>query len=50
MAYAPIARLPQRFRPAPLGLSLVSGSVIEIIGLDRSVQLPSDLIGQGRIA
>src|SRR5262245_34021419 len=29
-------RAAQRFRPARLGLSLVSGGVIEVIGFDRS--------------
>src|SRR5262252_1414364 len=40
----------QRFRPARLGLSLVSGGVIEVVGFDRPGQLPPDLIGQSRIA
>ena len=40
----------QRFRPARLGLSLVSGGVVEVIGFDRPFQLTTDLIGQGRIA
>ena len=40
----------QRFRPARLGLSLVSGGVIEVIGFDRPFSLTTDLIGQGHIA
>src|SRR4029434_6174661 len=40
----------QRFRPARLGLSLVSGGVREGVGIDRPGQLPPDLIGQSRIA
>src|SRR4029450_6421502 len=40
----------QRFRPPRLGLSLVSGGVIEVVGFDRPGQLPPDLIGQSRIA
>src|SRR5262249_34373012 len=40
----------QRFRPAFLGLSLLSGSVIEVIGFDRPFQLTTGLIGQRRIS
>src|ERR671922_287375 len=40
----------QRFRPAFLGLSLVSGGVIEVIGFDRPFQLTADFIGESRIA
>src|SRR5687767_2321206 len=40
----------QRFRPAHLGLSLVSSGAIELIGFDRPVQLTTDLIGEGCIA
>src|SRR5215475_13279023 len=43
-------RAAQRFRPAFLGLSLLSGSVIEVIGFDRPCQLTTDLIGQRGIA
>src|SRR5215467_4605681 len=39
----------QRFRPTFPGLSLVPGSVIEVIGFDGPVQLPTELIGQGGI-
>src|SRR2546429_9122412 len=47
---APPWRAAQRFRPARLGLSLVSGGVIEVIGFDRPCSLTTELIGQGRIA
>src|SRR6266568_8745844 len=47
---APPWRAAQRFRPACLGLALVSGGVIEVIGFDRPCSLTTELIGQGRIA
>ncbi len=40
----------QRFRPPFLGLSFMTGGVIEVISFDCPCQLPSDLIGQGGIA
>src|SRR5207244_7706691 len=47
---APPWRTAQRFRPARLGLSLVSVGVSEVIGFARPFSLTTELIGQGRIA
>src|SRR5919204_2625389 len=43
-------RTAQYLFPALLGLALVAGGMIQVVGFDRSRQLPLHLIGQGRIA
>src|SRR5262245_47896500 len=40
----------QRFLPTLLGLACLPGSVIEVIGFDRPLQLPLHLVGQGGVA
>src|SRR4029453_2774791 len=47
---APPRAAAQRLLPALRRLALVAGRVIEVIRLDRPVQLALHLIGQGRIA
>src|SRR5262245_28121022 len=47
---APTHAAPQRLLPALLGLPLVAGSLGEVIGFDRPVQLAANLIGEGGIA
>src|SRR5262245_262204 len=41
---------PQRLLPALPGLAFLPGSVIEVIGFDRSLHLARHLIGQGGVA